>query len=364
MPAQAKYTQVAAVIEKRIREGDYLVEEIPGERKLADETGVSYMTARRAVTKLIEERVLTRGTNGTLEVHPKFAKQSKLAEVALLYPAFPSDYLTQLRGLVANAAEQYGFGLRPVQYVHWDERTVLETVEQAKGTLLIPYGPEIPHRLVEEFREHKTVILDGDFSGLQLPSIRLFSDDCIRRVLEHLAGLGHRRIDCINSQNHNSEIYRRIALWRSFLEEEGLEGKLWDEPAPLYTDPTHTARELMRGVIAERDALPPALIATTCPAAIGSARACWEADVRVGGDVALAAMNLEPVAEFYCPSITGLTTPDLRPVLSACFEWFGRNRKWKGEYLLQPSETALNLGESTEAIGSHETARLAFRPVV
>ena len=62
----------------------------------------------------------------------------------LLYPAYASTYLTQLRGLVSDYAEQRGTGLRPVQFVHWDEKMVVEAVEQARGTFIIPYGPTIP----------------------------------------------------------------------------------------------------------------------------------------------------------------------------------------------------------------------------
>ena len=55
MAAPSKYQDVMAVIKQRIREGDYYVDSIPGERRLAEETGVSYMTARRAVLQLLEE---------------------------------------------------------------------------------------------------------------------------------------------------------------------------------------------------------------------------------------------------------------------------------------------------------------------
>ena len=186
MPTQAKYTEVMSVIERRIREGDYLLNSIPGERKIAEETGVSYMTARRAVLALLDQKVLIRGPSGALDVHPGYTKKAKLAEVVLLYPAYSSTYLTQLRGLVSDFAERHGIGLRPAQFVHWDENTVVEAVEQARGTLVIPYGPEIPRRLVDVFCENKVVILDGDFADQGLPSIRLFSDGCIVRVLEHL----------------------------------------------------------------------------------------------------------------------------------------------------------------------------------
>ncbi len=60
MAAPSKYNEVMSVIKRRIREGDYFVDNIPGERRLAEETGVSYMTARRAVQQLLEEKVLIR----------------------------------------------------------------------------------------------------------------------------------------------------------------------------------------------------------------------------------------------------------------------------------------------------------------
>ena len=99
MAAPAKYTEVMSVIKRRIREGDYLLDSIPGERKIAEETGVSYMTARRAVQELLDEEVLIRQPSGSLDVHPRFTKRNKPAEVVLLCPAYPSSYLTQLRSV-------------------------------------------------------------------------------------------------------------------------------------------------------------------------------------------------------------------------------------------------------------------------
>src|SRR5688572_10170005 len=179
MPAPAKYTEVKSVIKRRIRQGDYLLSKFPGERKIADETGVSYMTARKAVLELIEEKVLVRGPTGALDIHPAYAKRAKPAQVVFLYPAYASTYLTQLRGLVSDFALKQDVGLRPVQFVHWDETTVLEAVEQARAALVIPYGPDIPTRLLEPFRENKVVVLDGDFTRDGLPSVRLFRRECI-----------------------------------------------------------------------------------------------------------------------------------------------------------------------------------------
>jgi DNA-binding LacI/PurR family transcriptional regulator len=347
MPTQAKYTEVMSVIERRIREGDYLLNSIPGERKIAEETGVSYMTARRAVTALLDQKVLIRGPSGALDVHPGYTKKAKLAEVVLLYPAYSSSYLTQLRELVSDFAERRGIGLRPAQFVHWDESTIVEAVEQARGTLIVPYGPEIPKRVVEVFRENKVVILDGDFADQDLPSIRLFSDGCIERVLDHLYRLGHRKIDCINTQNRNPEIDRRISIWERWLKRRGLEGQLWDDPAPFFTDPTILAYRLMGKLVENKKPTATAIIATTCPAAIGAIRACWERDVKVGKDLSICTVNIEPPAEFYCPSITGLNTPDLLDVFERSVEWFFDDNDWDGPYLMEPTESSLFEGEST-----------------
>jgi DNA-binding LacI/PurR family transcriptional regulator len=347
MPAPSKYNEVMSVIKRRIREGDYFVDNIPGERRLAEETGVSYMTARRAVQQLLQEEVLIRLPSGSLEVHPDYTQRVNPAEVVLLYPAYPSSYLTQLRVLVSEAAARRGLALRPGQFVHWDEQAIVDVVAQAKGTLVIPYGPIIPAMPLKHFTDNKVVILDGDFTSDGLPSIRLFSDDCIERVLEHLWELGHRHVDCINTQNRNPEIDRRIGIWERWLNRRSCQGALRDDPAPVFSDPTIIAYRLMSRLIDERQSGATAFIATTCPAAIGAIRACYERDIEVGKDLSICAVNLEPPAEFFCPSITGLNTPDLSAELGKCFEWFASDEQWSAPKLLEPRVSNLFEGEST-----------------
>ena len=349
MPPHAKYQQVKSVIKRRIAEGDYLVGDIPGERRLAEQTGVSYMTARRAVLELLDEEVLVRDAKGALGVHPEYCREANASGMVLLYPAYPSSYLTQLRVIVSQVATERGLALRPGQYVHWDEQALIDVVSQANGTLVVPYGPEIPARQLDCFKTNKVVILDGDFTSAGLPSIRLFSEACLRRVMDHLHDQGHRRIDCLNTQNRNPEIDRRIDIWERWLRDRGCDGQLHDSPAPVFTDPTIVAYRLMSQILDARLSDASAFIATTCPAAIGAIRASYERGIAVGEETAIAAMNLEPPAEFYCPSITGLNTPRLSGVLQKCFDWFTspRKRKWSGPLLLEPQDSDLFLGEST-----------------
>lgn len=347
MAATPKYTQVMSVIERRVREGDYLLHDIPGERKIAEETGVSYMTARRAVIELLDKKVLIRRDNGSLDIHPSYNQRNLQTKVVLLYPAYPSPYLAQLRQIVFAALEKYRLALRPVQYVHWDDPIVRDALHGADGAFIIPSADAIPARLLKPIRGNKVVALDGDFTNEGVPSIRLFPDGHMARVMHHLIQLGHRHIDCVNTQFRNGEIDRRIGHWKRALAAHNGKGRLWDDPAPSFTDPTPLAYDLMSRLIERKETAATAFVCTTFPAAIGVIRAHWERGIEVGGQVSVCSINIEPPARYCCPSITGLDMPDLSGVLARCFQWFSQNGPWRGATLLEPAEPVFFAGEST-----------------
>ena len=351
-----KYEQVMSVIERRVREGDYLLNNIPGERKIAEETGVSYMTARRAVTGLLDKRILIRRPNGTLDVHPKFDRESMPTKIALLYPSYPSPYLAQLRRLVSDATESHDLAFRPVQYVHWDDPIVLDAVRNPGGALLIPAAEKLPSWILAALRSRKVAVLDGDVSAEGVPSIQLFSDGHIRRGFEHLHRLGHRVIDCINTQHDNPEIDRRIRLWRDWVEDNDCSGALWNDPAASFSDPTPHAHQLAADLIDHQRSDATAFVCTTFPAAFGVIRAFWERGLRVGSDVSVCSVNIEPRARYCCPSITGLDTPDLSGVLDRCLDWFSQDRPWRGNALLTPKKRVFFAGESTGPGPAHDGA--------
>ncbi|MEM7680712.1 MAG: substrate-binding domain-containing protein [Planctomycetota bacterium] len=350
MPRKAIFTEVMAVVERRIAEGDYMLKDLPGERKLAEEVGVSYMTARKAVLKLIEKQVLTRRPNGSLVVHPDLASDKAVAQVALLTPAYPSPHLLHCRLEITRAAEQAGVQLRPVEFMHWYDPVVKEALGGSDGVLLIPSTEPIPGPLLKEFAlpEHKAVFFDSDMTEHDLPSIRLFARSHISKLLDHLWGLGHRRIDCLNAQGHNHEIERRVSHWRDWLERRGGRGELWDAPAEPFEDPIACAHQAMRQVLEKPGQERGAVVCTTQPAALGAIRACHDVGVRVGVDVSICTINNEPTGRYFVPSLTGLEMPDVAPLLKRCFAWFADpDAEWQGDLRVVPTRPILFPGEST-----------------
>ena len=74
---EAKYLEIAEAVKRQIRNGDYLMDKVPSERKLAEAYAVSYMTARRTVQQLVADGALMRGENGRLNVNRALAVSAR-----------------------------------------------------------------------------------------------------------------------------------------------------------------------------------------------------------------------------------------------------------------------------------------------
>ncbi len=347
MPRRQKFKDVMSVIQQRILQGDYVLSPIPGERKIAEETGVSHMTARKAVRGLIEQKVLIRRPNGLLDIHPKHHGDTGSAHFLLLYPAYASTHLIHLRQTVFEAAERHGLSMRPVQYVHWDDPVVASAATNPAGLIFIPSAVDVPQHVLTMLRSSKSVSLDLDLSDQDVPSICLFPDSHIIKVFDHLRQLGHRRVGCISTQYHNPEIERRIHLWRKWLERHDMTGELVERPTRSFADATPAAYDAMRELLDKGSLESTAFVGTTFPAAVGAIRACWERGLIVGQDVSICAINIESPARFMTPSITGLDTPNLSILLGKCFDWFTDDASWTGTKRLEPTRSEFVQGEST-----------------
>lgn len=338
------------IIWRRIEAGDYLLNDLPGERKLAVDTGVSYMTARKAVLAMIKEGMLARATNGKLYVDPTYRRSKNRLDVVFLYPAYPSDHLNQCRLAVTEVANQYDVAIRPVQYVHWDDPIVWDALTGADGVLLIPSTETVPTHVIDRFTGNpgRLVVFDGEMTQHMIPSIRLYPTSHIESLFEHVYKLGHRQIDFLNSQGHNAEIDRRVEQWQEWSQRHDVHSKIWDEPAPPYTDPTPYAYRLTKRLLRAWSSKsgPTALMCASQPAAIAAMRACYEQGLIVGQDLSIAAINTVN-GRYLCPSLTGLELPDIAPLMERVFDAFSHpSGEWEGPVLLEPNAPVLFEGES------------------
>jgi DNA-binding LacI/PurR family transcriptional regulator len=238
-----------------------------------------------------------------------------------------------------------------VDFVHWDDPVVPETLRSFDGVFLVPYGEAPPERLQPHFRmngRRPVVSFELDLTAWGIPSLDLFPAAAVHRLLNHLVELGHRQVDCLATQPENRMTRERISQWELWRSLHGIEGRLIREPVQPYDSALDRAYEIMGRECGRNAFRATALLGVSVVEALGAMRAFHERGLRVGRDVSVCAVNDEGFARYLWPSLTSLELPDPSPYLRICLEWMARGgRDWLGPLLMQVPEVPLFKGEST-----------------
>ena len=129
MPRPAKHQEISRLLKQRIESGSYLDQPIPGERALATEAGVSYMTARKAVQNLVDQKVLTRAKNGRLTANAKLPINKAARTYTLITPAFESFSYTNAKLAIERVMSQYNGVLKMTGYRHWHDPALMSAFD-------------------------------------------------------------------------------------------------------------------------------------------------------------------------------------------------------------------------------------------
>jgi DNA-binding LacI/PurR family transcriptional regulator len=337
------------MIEMRIAHADHVVNGIPSERQLAEELGLSRTTVRTAVQSLIEKQVLVRRDNGRIDVAsaPDGSRRRTLGFIA---PAGASDDVAQWResveGALHDVLHDQSITVRSVSYGHWADPVIQEVLSGFEAAFLVTPAEKIPAWLVKIIKSSRcrVVVLDQDESDAGLPSVTLFPPAVENNLLDYLFSLGHRRIDCINTQERGAVIQGRIAVWKQYLQTRGIAGQLHSQE---QRNPFESAYRMVSDLVRAGQLSAPALFCTTGPAAMGAMRALYETGLKVGREVSVCAVNSEGIGRYTIPSLTALEAPPRSRYLQRVSEWMFSDAPWEGPLLIQPEGGLLFEGEST-----------------
>lgn len=344
-----KASDVIAILERRVRGGDYLVAPLPAERELATELGVSYMTARKAVLTLQERGLLERGPTGRLRLATR-GGISRVAQVAFLAPAFPSSDVMRWRLAIDRLSTAADCAVKSHFYVHWDDPALLDIIERGDGAFLYPSAEQLSPVLERRIREHakRVVVIDRDWSPYGLPSMRLTPPRVVQALLDHLASRGHRRIACLNTQPDDEVIVAYMDAYRAWAAGRGMEPEVIDRPVRAGEDPAPQARTVIGELLRGRKPGFTALFCPIAPTAIGAMRGLHAAGLVPGKDVAVCTVNDEGLGDLLIPSLTAQVAVDPTPYLRRGLEWIlDPDSAWKGPLLLEPQTVTVAAREST-----------------
>jgi LacI family transcriptional regulator len=178
---------------------------------------------------------------------------------------------------------------------------------------LVVSGPRIDDvDLARLVADGYPIVLQGSSPDLDVPSIDVDNLVGAREAVDHLIGLGHRRIACVtNAPLAYTSAAERLAGYRAALAGAGIEG---DEgliaEAAFDAGSGHRA---MAGLLAAADGRPPeAVFVASDVVALGVIAALREAGLRVPGDVSVVGFDDILLAAFYDPPLTTVRLPARR----------------------------------------------------
>lgn len=347
----AKFNHIAEMIEARLKSVEYSVDGMPGERQIAIEMGVSHMTARRAVQELVSRGLIPRRPAGRLARAETRLRPKADLHIAYVDAAFSSETQTNWRRAIEEAVQKQNGRVHCFAYFNPWDRAITEALDdEFDGVFLVPPFPLSPPLLQRLARaRHKVVTLFHDLTEHGLPCIDFASPRFIWRIAKHFADLGHRRVDCLNTQPQNALIRQRIDKWIEAAGKHGLDTVVHDHAIRPFDRPDEAAHEVAPAILRNPARPITGLFCTTSGAARGVMRAAHENGVRIGRDLSLASCDNSREARLLVPSLTTLDNPKPRSLIERGLEWIRTGGKnWEGSLKLEPENVPLWQGESTQ----------------
>lgn len=349
-----KHIRIASLLERRIQKGDYALTGIPAERDLADDIGVSRVTLRKALDDLERKGLLERASNRRLVLSPNARSKVGGMQIAFVSPSIaPKSFSPDIQlwlAAVEGVARQRGDRVRVINYHHWDDPALTESIRAFDGVFLVTSSEPIPAWTAELLTEANSVVaLSEDLTHFDMPSIVLFPPQQIDTMMERLQRLGHRRVDCINIQGHNTITQARIDAWGNWLRSEEVGGNLVDDPCSVDENIFEAGLDVARKWIQEIDEQTTAVLCVTLPAAMGVIRAAAEVGISIGDQLSVCTVDCEGIGKFFNPPIASFERPDPVEFMNACVDWFAQDGTvddWKGPLLLEPKKLKIFDGGS------------------
>ncbi|MDB5324637.1 MAG: yvoA [Phycisphaerales bacterium] len=342
-----KVSQIVGLMQHRLGVGAYSLQQLPSERALAVELGVSYMTARKAVQRLKEMDVWH-----LKPAIPESSKKKQL-QIAFLHPAYESTISTAWLTALSQAVVPRDGVVRPVTYVEWSDPVIFETLNAPfDGIFMIPPPmPKLPPLLAKRLSDHRDrlVTLFSNYTELGIPCVDLGAPLFLKHLVKHLVDLGHRKLGCINTQPMSPVIEQRIAAWNQAATDAGCSTVTYNEPVEPFEDPGTRAYSVARRLMdAGKFQDCTAYFSTLTLSASGIIRAAYERGVRIGIDVSLCSCDAPERARLLTPSLTTLQYSNRSLLCERALKWItSRGEGWNESLWIVPDDTPVVLGEST-----------------
>jgi LacI family transcriptional regulator len=288
-------------------------------REVAERAGVSTMTVSRVLNE--SQRVQPETRRKVEQVIAELGyvpnglarglSSQKTGVLALIVPDVANPFFTKMVRGAENVAWHNGYRaiLCNTERDLNREKAYIEDMlaQRVEGLLLAPTSDQSRHHL-SLLEQHKVpvVLLDRSIEGVDYDLVQGDNLNGAYRIVQHLIGLGHRRIAMISGPLDISTSRDRLKGYQQALEVKGIpyEQELIIQTEVDQAGGYQAAKQLLQ--FKER---PSAVFAVNNLAAVGIVQAVRESGLDIPKDLALVCFDDIEFASVICPFLTVMAQP-------------------------------------------------------
>ncbi len=339
----AKYQEICEILSERIENGDYAGGRIPPLRKLAEDMGVSYLTARQAVNLLKEKGVVGASSsgrsvhvNGSGTVHPL---------VALITPFW---HFSEWHATINEKVKECGGLLRIFAFATETDPIINEALNEEFDLIFIELPANPNARLLERVAKlkKKAVVMFQDRTDYGIRSVLGAPVESISLFMKKLKGAGAKRIDMITPEPENNfNLNERRNVWQKALKTYHLTGICHTYQAQRFKHNQITAKQLCSELL-ENPSLPDAIFCAGHDIAIGLYRACYEKGIRIGRDVSVFCFGADNDCKLMAPALATVVNHGVAELLEQIIRQYCPGNQITDQLLYQLETMEIFEGES------------------
>ena len=302
-----KYIHIKNQIKDGIQNGS-IVDKLPGERVLAKELNVSYMTVRKAIAELTEEGVLQKfTTKGTFvsskKISPKLTNNIGFFLDEDIKEGISSPYYSLVFKALEKAVKRNGYNM--LLFSDFDDLNPLKNQKKIDGVIICCF-PRLEDRIQEIKKYVPIVLLDNIASDKSLPSITIDNYNSCSRSTEYLWSLGHRRIGFISGLLDSDVCKDRLLGYTSALSRLGSE----EDKSLIYKgDYSYGSGEKGGKYFVSLPQPATAIICANDSMAIGAMKVIREMGLRIPEDISVIGFDDIEVSSRVFPTLTTNAAP-------------------------------------------------------
>ena len=297
--------------ERKIREAIAHLEiddKIPGERMLAKELGVSYMTARKAVESLVTKGVLYKiPKRGTYVADPKkSALKTKNIGYFLdssIKDGLSSPYYSMIFDALEKEATKNGYAL--VYFTNGNGTNYLEILNKVDGVIISCF-PRIEPIIQEMKKRVAVVCIDNSPPDKTIASVTLDNFKSVAESINYRCTQGHERIGFIAGLD-DSDIGRdRLSGYISALKNHAISV---DENLIFRGDYSFETGRKGADYFLSMDTPPTAVMCANDTMAISAIKEIFRRGFRVPDDISIIGFDNITIASQITPALSTVSVP-------------------------------------------------------